>query len=289
MSLAPSAVIALRYAPSASGVIASSTATRVSLGQLANASIASRASAEQTAAAATAGSMASMTPPAVCGSMRARTAPAAAGRMSTSACAATFGAMPLSERAARSVAPALGLSPPPPNSKRAGSSSAPAVETIFTIRVSSTPSSLTKVSSTHSSTVRDSFVRAFLPRPVVVMVVVVVVVVASATAVLEPIAETRASAPARENSAPDASAREKSSESGSLTWTRNGHPDKDWPLSVTATLCAPSSTQYTGDANLRFRCSNVTGLLNANPEGVCTVTVSASRPDICRMGFAGCT
>ena len=210
--------------------------------------------------------------------------------MSTSACAATFGAMPLSERAARSVAPALGLSPPPPNSKRAGSSSAPAVETIFTIRVSSTPSSLTKVSSTHSSTVRDSFVRAFLPRPVVVMVVVVVVVVvASATAVPEPVAETRASAPARENSAPDASAREKSSESGSLTWTRNGHPDKDWPLSVTATLCAPSSTQYTGDANLRFRCSNVTGLLNANPEGVCTVTVSASRPDICRMGFAGCT
>ena len=39
---------------------------------------------------------------------------------------------------------------------------------------------------------------------------------------------------------------------GVPTSTRNGHPGKDWPLSVTATLCAPSSTQYTGDANRRF-------------------------------------
>ena len=80
-----------------------------------------------------------------------------------------------------------------------------------------------------------------------------------------------------------------SSPCGSLTSTRNGHPGKVFPDSVTATECAPGSTQYTGDAKRRLPFSNLTGLLNANPLGVCTVTTTASLPDISRIGFAGWT
>ena len=59
-----------------------------------------------------------------------------------------------------------------------------------------------------------------------------------------------------------------SSPCGSLTSTRNGHPGNAFPDSVTATECAPGSTQYTGDAKRRLPFSNLTGLLNANPLGV---------------------
>ena len=80
-----------------------------------------------------------------------------------------------------------------------------------------------------------------------------------------------------------------SSPCGSLTSTRNGHPGNAFPDSVTATECAPGSTQYTGDAKRRLPFSNLTGLLNANPLGVCTVTTTASLPDISRIGLAGWT
>mmetsp|Transcript_2295 Transcript_2295/g.7970 ORF Transcript_2295/g.7970 Transcript_2295/m.7970 type:complete len:367 (-) Transcript_2295:7425-8525(-) len=292
ISAAPSADMALRYAPSAGGVMASSTATRVSLQHCARVAIASDASMAQTAPAATDGDIASTTPPAVCGSMRASTAPAAAGRISASACDATFADMPLSDRAARSEAAALGFKPPPPNSNlrelldalespesypsfSSYSSPSPAPAT-RTRRVRSTPVSSTYVSSTHSFRRTCLEITPFL---VVVVVDVDVAVVLDVLRVLEDPVFVFVSS----NSSP------RFSSSGSRTVTRKGHPGSGFPSIETATECAPASTQYTGDSNRLNSALNSTGLLNASPDGVCTTIVTASLPLITRIGFAGCT
>ena len=81
----------------------------------------------------------------------------------------------------------------------------------------------------------------------------------------------------------------RSSSSGSRTSTRNGHPGRSSPSRLTATECAPASTQYTGASNRRVSAEKRAGLFRASPEGVCTTMVTASRPDIARMGLAGCT
>ena len=76
---------------------------------------------------------------------------------------------------------------------------------------------------------------------------------------------------------------------GSRTRTTNGQPGKMSPSKVTQTEWFPSSTQNNLDQKCLDSGLNTTGVLNANPDGVCTVHTMASRPDMTRDGFAGWT
>ena len=266
-SLASSGVIALSKAPSCSGVIDSRMATRDSLGISTMHAMASWTSMLHIAAAATDGSIASAAAAAAVTSIDAITAPAAAGRMSPMACAATLEDMPANDRAARSEAALLGLSPPPPKANRlsaSGSPAEPAAAAAAAAAASASNAPSPDSPPSPSAPPLDPVLDPDLdPTP------------------LDPTPDLEV-VPAL----PMASI---SSPCGSLTSTKNGHPGSVFPDRLTETECAPGSTQYTGDANRLLPFSNLTGLLNASPLGVCTVTTTASRPDISRIGFAGCT